>query len=150
MKKNRIMALVLAVVMLSMVMVSCNKAEKVSVKATVSLVVDGETKFGPFEVTSEGTVDAAPTVLQAVNEALILNEIASENDGMGLTSVTLDGTVYAKGSDDVNIYSWYYTVNGAEPKAGRAGNNALVEGDEIVYIFEVRPIDPEDITPVNE
>lgn len=150
MKKNRILALVLAVVMLGMVMVSCSKAEKVTVKGTVSLVIDGETKFGPYEVTCEGTVEEVPTVLQAVNEALVLNEIASENDGMGLTSVTLDGTTYAKGNDETNIYSWYYTVNGAEPKAGRAGNNALVEGDEIVYIFHTEPINPDDLTPVNE
>ena len=155
MKKIRIAALVLAVVMLGMTMVACgSKGTKVDIKGTISLSIDGEIVFGPYEVTCQGTVDEegnpveTPTVLQAVNEALIMNEIASENDGMGITSVTIDGTTYANGNDEVNIYRWFYTVNGAEPKAGRAGNNALVVGDDIVYTFHTEPINPDDLTPV--
>ena len=131
-----------------------SKGTKVDIKGTISLSIDGEIVFGPYEVTCQGTVDEegnpveTPTVLQAVNEALIMNEIASENDGMGITSVTIDGTTYANGNDEVNIYRWFYTVNGAEPKAGRAGNNALVDGDDIVYTFHTEPINPDDLTPV--
>ncbi len=148
MKKMRVAALILSAVILGAAMVSCgNKAEKVSVKSTISVVVDGETKFGPVEVVSEGTAEAVPTVLQAAQEAFIANEVPYEVTDTSLKSVTLDGTVYAGGSDAVNIYTWLYTINGEEPEAGRASTIAVNEGDDIVFNYDVRPINPEDITP---
>ena len=51
MKKIKIFALALALVMLAMAAVSCgSSAEKVTVNCTISAVVDGETKFGPFDM----------------------------------------------------------------------------------------------------
>lgn len=158
MKKSRIVSLLLAIVMLSMALVSCGGGSKIEVKGTISLMINDEIVFGPYEVACDAPVDeegniiedSAPTVLQAVTEALVMNEIASENDGMALKSVTINGSTYANGNDEEHIYTWYYTVNGAEPKKGRAGTNALVEGDEIVFIYEVRDIEPEDLTPTAE
>ena len=119
MKKIRFAALVLAIVMIALTAASCGgeKAEKVSVKCTISAVVDNETKFGPFELTVEGTVDNPPTVLNAAELAFQHNEITFTvaDDGLGFKSITLDGNEYKNYADDVNIYGWYYTANGIEP-----------------------------------
>ena len=147
MKKIRFTALALVILMIALTAVSCGgeKVEKVAVKCTVSAVVDNETKFGPYEVTVEGTVDNPPTVLKAVETALQLNEIAFAiaDDGLGFKSITLDGNEYKNYADDVNIYGWYYTANGIEPENGRMGINLVVEGDVIELIYSATPFEPE-------
>lgn len=147
MKKIRFTALALVILMIALTAVSCGgeKAEKVAVKCTVSAVVDNETKFGPYEVTVEGTVDNPPTVLKAVETALQLNEITFTiaDDGLGFKSITLDGNEYKNYADDVNIYGWYYTANGIEPENGRMGINLVVEGDVIELIYSATPFEPE-------
>lgn len=147
MKKIRFTALALVILMIALTAVSCGgeKVEKVAVKCTVSAVVDNETKFGPYEVTVEGTVDNPPTVLKAVETALQLNEITFTiaDDGLGFKSITLDGNEYKNYADDVNIYGWYYTANGIEPENGRMGINLVVEGDVIELIYSATPFEPE-------
>ena len=147
MKKIRFTALALVILMIALTAVSCGgeKVEKVAVKCTVSAVVDNETKFGPYEVTVEGTVDNPPTVLKAVETALQLNEIAFAiaDDGLGFKSITLDGNEYKNYADDVHIYGWYYTANGIEPENGRMGINLVVEGDVIELIYSATPFEPE-------
>jgi len=139
MKKIKLVAFVLAAIMLSMCVVSCAKVEKIPVKGTISVVIEGETKFGPYEVTVEGTAEDMPTVLDAVMYALEMNEVPFEvdnqDDPKGITSITLDGAEYATKTDDANIYGWTYTANGEEPKSGRMGVNLLNEGDVIVLTY---------------
>lgn len=147
MKKIRFVALALVILMVALSAASCGgeKAEKVSVKCTVSAVVDGETKFGPFELTVEGTVDNPPTVLKAAELAFQHNEIVFTiaDDGLGFKSITLDGEEYKNYADDVNIYGWYYTANGIEPENGRMGINLVAEGDVIELIYSATPFEPE-------
>lgn len=149
-KKIRFVALVMAVMMLGMCMASCggSTAEKVSVNCNVSVVIDGEEVFGPYNLTVQGTTETPPTVLQAAEESFIMCEIPYEVDenGLSLTSVTIDGTAYKKGSDETNIYTWYYMADGVEPESGRAGTNAVLEGQNISFIYSVTPIAPEDLT----
>ncbi len=148
MNKIRIVALALAVVMLGAVMAACGSSNKVKVNCSISVVVDGEEKFGPYSLEVQGTTENPPTVLQAAQEAFTVCEIPYEVDsnGLSLTSLTLDGVVYAKGADETNIYTWYYTADGVEPDSGRAGTNLVVEGQSIVFTYSATPIDPQEFS----
>ena len=148
MNKIRLIALVIAVTMLAMCMASCGStAEKVAVNCNVSVMLNGEEVFGPVNYTVNGTTETPPTVLQAVREAFTVYEIPYEVDenGLSITSITIDGTEYAKKADDTNIYMWYYTADGIEPEEGRAGTNLIVEGQTITFHYLVEPIDPENV-----
>ena len=110
-------------------------------------MMNGEEVFGPVNYTVNGTTEAPPTVLQAAREAFTVYEIPYEVDenGLSFTSITIDGTEYAKKADDTNIYMWYYTADGIEPEEGRSGTNLIVEGQTITFHYLVEPIDPENI-----
>ena len=147
MKKIKIFALVLAMAMLTLTVVSCGgSVEKVSVNCNISVMMGEEEVFGPVNLTVQGTVDNPPTVLQAAREAFTVYEIPYEVDenGLSLTSLTIDGTEYAKSVDEVNIYTWYYTADGVEPEEGRAGTNLVTEGQTITFHYSATPIDPEE------
>ena len=148
MKKIKIFALAMTLVMLALAAVSCgSSAEPVTVNCTVSAVVDGETKFGPFDMTVTGDTENLPTVLQAVTEALQFNEINCEVDANNIiANITLDGTDYKSYSDDTNIYGWIYLANGIEPETGTMSVNTVNEGDVIELQYIVTPINPEDLT----
>ena len=145
---KKIFALALALVMLTMTVVSCGgSVEKVTVNCTVSVVVDGETKFGPFDLPVTGDVENLPTVLQAVTEALQFNEVNVEVDSNNRISViTLDGTDYKAYADDTNIYGWIYLANGIEPETGTMAVNTVNEGDVIEVHYLVTPLNPEDLS----
>ena len=148
MKKIKIFALVLAMAMLTLAAVSCGgSVEKVTVNCTVSVSVDGETKFGPFDLPVTGDVENPPTVLQAVTEALQFNEVNIEVDANSrISNITLDGTDYKSYADDTNIYGWIYLANGIEPETGTMAANLVNEGDVIEVQYIVTPINPEDLT----
>lgn len=148
MNKIRIIALAMAVAMLAMCMVSCGGGEKVSVNCNISVIIDGEEVFGPYNLTVQGPAENPPTVLQAAREAFTVCEVPFEVDeaGLSLDSITIDGTEYAKTSDETNIYSWYYTADGIEPEEGRAGTNAVVEGQTYAFIYNVTPFDPQEFS----
>ena len=153
MKKIKIFALVLAMAMLTLTAVSCSgSVEKVTVNCTVSAVVDGETKFGPFDWTVTGDVENPPTVLQAVTEALQYNEINVEMDATGnaIGNITLDGVDYKRTADDVNIYGWIYLANGIEPETGTMAVNTVNEGDVIELQYIITAIEEEDLTSAAE
>ena len=148
MKKIKIFALVLAMAMLTLAAVSCGgSVEKVTVNCTVSVSVDGETKFGPFDLPVTGDVENPPTVLQAVTEALQFNEVNIEVDANSrISNITLDGTDYKSYADDTNIYGWIYLANGIEPETGTMAANLVNEGDVIEVQYIVTAINPEDLT----
>ena len=129
MKKFRILAFVLAVVMLSVCLASCG-TPKIKVTAKVGVFVGEEYILYPYELTVQNV--EAPTILQAVREALELNGIDYEADDMGIKSIA--GNAYK--TDGENTYFWTYTINGVEPTTGRAGNTAINEGDTIVYVYQ--------------
>ena len=148
MKKIKIFAMVLTLAMLTLIAVSCGgSAETVTVNCTISAVVDGETKFGPFDMTVTGDTENPPTVLQAVTEALQYNEINCEVDANNrIANINLDGTDYKAYSDDTNIYGWIYLANGIEPETGTMAVNTVAEGDVIELQYLITPINPEDLT----
>ena len=148
MKKIKIFALALALTLLTLAVVSCGgAAETVTVNCTISVVVDGETKFGPFDMVVSGTTENPPTVLQAVTEALAHNEVNCETDANNrISNITLDGEDFKAYADDVNIYGWYYLCNGIEPETGTMNVNTVNEGDVIEVNYMISPIAPEDLT----
>ncbi len=152
MKKIRVAALAIALVMLAITMVACNSAEKVSVNCTVTVICNDEVMLDGYNYTVQGTTENPPTILQAVLEACQTVEIPCESDDSGLSvqSFSFDGTEYANGSDEENIYRWYFTINGAEPKEGRAGNTQVQEGDAICYTYNVTPINPQEFSDGND
>ncbi len=146
MRKIKILALVMALAALALTVVSCggNSSPKVTVNVTVSAVVDGETKFGPYDLPVEGTEAEPPTVLDAVQLALQFNEINCEvDDSLAITNITLDGVDYKKYADDTNIYGWIYLANGIEPETGKMSTNLVNEGDVIELQYLISPINPE-------
>ncbi len=148
MNKIRLIALVVAVMMLGMCMASCGGGEKVSVNCNISVMMDGEEVVGPYNLTVQGPVETPPTVLQAAREAFTVLEVPFEVDenGLSFTSITIDGVEYAKGADDVNIYSWYYTADGIEPEEGRAGTNLVLEGQTITFHYATTPLNPQEFS----
>ena len=103
---------------------------KIKVNAKVGVNVGEEFILAPFAVEVQNT--EAPTILQAVREALELNDIDYEADDMGIKSIA--GNAYKNAGE--YTYFWTYTINGEAPTSGRAGNTAINEGDTIIYVYQ--------------
>ena len=129
MRKFKIVALVLAIAMLSACLIGCG-SKKIKVEAKIGVYVGEEFILNPFSVTVQNT--EAPTILQAVREALELNGIEYESDDMGIKSIA--GNAYK--NDGTTTCFWTYTINGEEPDSGRAGNTPINEGDVIIYVYQ--------------
>ena len=129
-KLYKILAFALTILMLSACVIGCQPKTKQKVNVTVSVVVEGETILGPYMVELESDVDNPPTILQAVREACILNDITEEADDMAISTI---GEYSAKVEGEYT-YFWEFTVNGVIP-AGRAGAVAVNANDEIVYTY---------------
>lgn len=129
MRKFKIVALVLAIAMLSACLIGCG-SKKIKVEAKIGVYVGEEFILNPFSVTVQNT--EAPTILQAVREALELNGIEYESDDMGIKSIA--GHAYK--NDGTTTCFWTYTINGEEPDSGRAGNTPINEGDVIIYVYQ--------------
>ncbi len=146
MKKIRIAALVLALIMLTLTMAACQASPKVSVNCKVSILVNGEYRLNGYAYTVEGTEANPPTVLQACVEAFRLVNVDSalDENGTEIQALAIDGVTYAGGNDGTNYNFWEYTVNGELPQPGetaKAGNNPVKEGDEICYMFSSIPLE---------
>ena len=129
MRKFKIVALVLAIAMLSACLIGCG-SKKIKVEAKIGVYVGDDFLLNPFSVTVQNT--EAPTILQAVREALELNGIEYESDDMGIKSIA--GHAYK--NDGTTTCFWTYTINGEEPDSGRAGNTPINEGDVIIYVYQ--------------
>ena len=130
MKTSRIIALVLAVLMVGMVMVSCvSSTPRVKVNATFSAIINGETIVDAHNLDLEGTTESAPTVLEAICMVMEGYSMIPEYDEDSLKAVTYDGVTYAAEGGN----AWYYTVN--DKDGAKAGATVLNEGDVIVYIY---------------
>lgn len=132
MRKFKLLALVLAIAMLSCCFASCSGgSDKITTKVTVSVIADDEVIFGPVPVELEHAADAQPTILVCVEEAFILNDVAYDKDDMAFKSIN----GLADTEDDEYTYWWDYTINGAAPSSGRAGTILAQDGDVIVYTY---------------
>ena len=139
-KAFRILALALVVVMLSAMAVSCG-AEKVSATVKISIAAGEDVILNGIEITVEGTTEQPPSVLQAIREALITYEIPFTDDGASIVSIQ----DYAETNDELNLYFWEYTINGAAPKSGKAIDNIITDGMEISYIYSSMAFNPDKI-----
>ena len=146
MKKIRIFAFVLAVVMLAAFATACGgngNSTKVTVNAKVSVIVNDELMLDSIPVTVTGTTENPPTVLEAGQTAFIACDVpyVIDESGLRISSLTFDGVEYTNKSDESYAYTWLYTADGAEPQKGRAGNNAVLEGQSIVFTYTAIPFE---------
>ena len=130
MKKNKIIALILAVMMVCLVAVGCGEAkQKIAVQATFSVIINGQTVIDSHTAEMKGTATSAPSVLEAVCDVLELYGIIPDYDEHSLIGANYNGVMY----NTENGNAWYYTINGKD--GSRASETILQEGDTIVYIY---------------
>ena len=134
MKLTRILTLALAFVMLALCAVSCGEP-KVKVNVTVKIIADNpDEPILDTPITIEST---NPTVLEAVREALIVNEIPYNltDDQSSILDIQDYKDLAANQSGDGLVYYWMYYLNDVEPTTGKAVDNAIAEGDVITYVY---------------
>ncbi len=133
MKFTRVLALIVAGVILACTFASCGAAAPIT-KVTLKIIGDDPTD--PILETEVEVQDEAPTVLMAFVEGCIVNEVAYT-----LTDTedsVLDIEEYKEYTDEEgNIHFWTYYINGETPQGGRANTIAIKEGDVIEYKFEI-------------
>ena len=134
MKLTRILTLALAFVMLALCAVSCGEP-KVTVNVTVKIIADNpDEPILDTPITIEST---NPTVLEAVREALIVNEIPYNltDDESSILDIQDYKDLAATQSGDGLVYYWMYYLNDVEPTTGKAVDNPIAEGDVITYVY---------------
>ena len=134
MKLTRILTLALAFVMLALCAVSCGEP-KIKVNVTVKIIADNpDEPILDTPITIEST---KPTVLEAVREALIVNEIPYNltDDQSSILDIQDYKDLAANQSGDGLVYYWMYYLNDVEPTTGKAVDNAIAEGDVITYVY---------------
>ena len=134
MKLTRILTLALAFVMLALCAVSCGEP-KIKVNVTVKIIADNpDEPILDTPITIEST---KPTVLEAVREALIVNEIPYNltDDQSSILDIQDYKDLAANQSGDGLVYYWMYYLNDVEPTSGKAVDNAIAEGDVITYVY---------------
>jgi len=143
MKLTRILTLALALVMLALCGVSCGEP-KVTVNVTLQ-IIDEKDPSNPILETPVTVESVKPTVLEAVREALFVNEISYTLDESEMSIVDIDEykDLDATKSGDGLVYYWMYFINDVEPASGKAGDNTINEGDVIKYVYT--SFNPEDV-----
>ena len=134
MKLTRILTLALAFVMLALCAVSCGEP-KIKVNVTVKIIADNpDEPILDTPITIEST---NPTVLEAVREALIVNEIPYNltDDQSSILDIQDYKDLAANQSGDGLVYYWMYYLNDVEPTSGKAVDNEIAEGDVITYVY---------------
>ncbi len=129
---KKIIALVLALAMITLVLASCGggNSSKVQINFTLSVVANGEKVIDGIEHQLSVNENKIPTILEAARDALDTNGIMNEVEDE-LISITVAGTKYAMGKDDANVYAWIYRVNGVEPTSGKMNTNLIEDGQSI-------------------
>ncbi len=129
---KKIIALVLAVAMLSLALVACGGggSTKVKINFTLSVVANGEKVVDGLEHQISANENKIPTILLAALDALAVNGIQYEAEDE-LISISVAGTKYAMGKDETNVYAWIYRVNGVEPTSGKMNTNLIEDGQNI-------------------
>ena len=134
MKLTRILALALAFVMFALCAASCGEP-KVKVNVTIKIIADNPDE--PILETPITVESTNPTVLEAVREALIVNEIPYNltDDESSILDIQDYKDLSATQSGDGLVYYWMYYLNDVEPTTGKANTNTIAEGDVITYVY---------------
>ncbi|MBQ7301886.1 MAG: DUF4430 domain-containing protein [Clostridia bacterium] len=127
MKKFRILALVLACVMMIGMCVGCSSANDITV--TLKFVLNDGSEFVNYEIKINSET---PTVELAVNEA------NATYPDLGATwsdryELSIAGYPDTQLEDGTFMY-WVFTVNGEEATA-KANETAIADGDVITYTY---------------
>ncbi len=133
MKRITIAVLLLMAILSSFVFSSCVAAD---VKHTVHLTIkSGTYTLYDKDVTVSVPADSenGPSVLDILNYLIDHEGTPITMDNAG-TSVSKIGLYYNTDYQGVTYY-WSFKINGAEPKAGKADTNYVVDGDTIEYSF---------------
>jgi len=137
MKIKKVLTALLAAMLLLGTLASCAGE---STAITVQLAIYATNAEGEEDVIYDGPVEVdveSPTVLSAVLEAAAQNgfDVTLKSNDMSVASFK----EYGDKTDENGIaYYWDYTKNGAIPDAetgGKAGTDAIVDGDVIVYEY---------------
>ena len=127
MKKFRILALVLACIMMIGMCVGCSSANDITV--TLKFVLNDGTEFVTYEIKVNAET---PTVELAVNEA------NATYPDLGATwsdryELSIAGYPDTQLEDGTFMY-WVFTVNGEEATA-KANETTIADGDVITYTY---------------
>ncbi len=137
MKLTRVFALAIAAVMLALSLASCGTvAPEITVTVEIySNSPEAATEDDLVLNVQQSIQSEAPTVFEAVTEALIVNEIAyvASDDMMSLVDIK-DFKDYTEADTGIAHY-WMYYLNDVEPTSGKAGTNAIADGDKITYYY---------------
>ncbi len=135
MKKFRILALVLACVMMIGMCVGCSSANDITV--TLKFVLNDGTEFVTYEIKVNAET---PTVELAVNEA------NATYPDLGATwsdryELSIAGYPDTQLEDGTFMY-WVFTVNGEEATS-KANEAAIKDGDVITYTYTAMSLEEE-------
>lgn len=131
MKHSKLIALICALLTLSVFAVGCGNDNAVTVNVTVSAIAEDTVYVNPVKVTIEGTTEEPPTVLDAAISAFDQNGTPCEADEYSILSIG----DYADKTEGEYTYFWEYTVNGEKPEEGRANTIQVNENDIIVFTY---------------
>ncbi len=175
MKKRiaRILASVLAVVMLAAAMCGCSKSMKVKVSVKLGQDYidykyaeakrDGNDDFiipqnertilNDIELRINYDDDDPVTVLRALREVCANTSIDFKMNASGQSIETIgnyssflytpDSKKPIEGFDETLSFFWAFTVNGKEPEEGRVNNYELKDGDVLVFTLSAQGIEEE-------
>ncbi len=143
MKKLRLVSLVMAIVLVTMGLISCG-GEVVSAKirlAVIKINANGSKDLicGVMESEIKGTANNPPTVLQAAREVLEENSVqytVDESVGGRITSIKSQKERSANGV----VSTWIPFLNGEELE-GLASETEVKDGDYIVYYLQSYSLD---------
>ncbi len=140
MKFSRVLTLAVAGIMLALCLASCG-AVAPEINVTVKIVAGEETILDAVVPIQSNE----PTVLEAFQEACIVNEIdyVLTEDGASVLDIEEYKDLSAEASGDGLVYYWMYLLNDQEPKSGKANTNLIADGDVITYQYD--SFDPEDV-----
>ena len=153
MKKFRIAALAMALLMLALAFASCGAKGPAVVTVNCHVKINGaEASIVNFDVTAEGTEENPPTVLTAAIAALnrredVKYELDVDDDDVpiGFISITDDsGNVYKVGYTDATqeyMSTWEYTIDGVKPETGRMNTIPVAEGQQIEFSFNTYSVE---------
>lgn len=142
MKKTRIFALAMALVLMLSCFIACESKEKITVTADVK-VVDGDGEV--LIDTAVQIEDSNPTVLMAIVQACQDEEIVIETDGKDVTKI---GGFEAVDEEDY-LYFWDCTFN-HKAIEGKAGDVALTADQNHVIVYKYASIKVEAVEDETE
>lgn len=145
MKTTRIIATLLAVIMLCGAFSFAGCAQKVQSNVHVMFIDGDGNTIGDTNVTVTGTADNPPTVLAAAEAALIFLDFEKgyevTADGYSIKSVNGISEVSETDAENGYYSYWRVYINGNEPTDGRQSVTPVYNNSEVVfkYVSDSKP-----------